>query len=451
MNYERLLLMNKLLRWYFGISLVIRLLAGFACGAVIGLILWKVSVDTGKPIGANVVGYVSPFGTVFVHMLKMAVIPVVFFSLVSGAASLPIAKFGRVGVKTIGWYLLCSLLAAVVGACIALAVNPGGGDGLSKWQEQAGKVEAKAGEIADEVETEGALTKILFNLFQNPFEALASNNFLPVIVFAIMFGLAIRVVIEKEGGKQAERLGRLIETIEACRDAMFKVVDWILEYSPIGVLALTMVNFVTYGSAIGDTYLTVVIGIVLGVVVMVFVVYPVLLALVVRQNPFSIMIRLNEAMVMAFTTRSSAATLPVSIKVAEEQLGVHNELASFSLPLGATINMDGVCVHLPMFAVLAANMFGVELTISGLAVLVITTVLASIGAGGVPGGSLMLLFIILESMGLGAEQVAIVVALALGINPILDMFETMNNVTGDLVCTYAVAHNEGLIDVEGKS
>ena len=149
---------------------------------------------------------------------------------------------------------------------------------------------------------------------------------------------------------------------------------------------------------------------------------------------------------MAFITRSSAATLPVSIKTAQEELKVHSELAGFSLPLGATINMDGVCVHLPMFAVLAANMFGLQLTLSGLLVLVITTVLASIGAGGVPGGSLMLLFIILETMGLTGEQVSLVVALALGINPILDMFETMNNVTGDLVCTFAVAHNEGLVD-----
>ena len=153
---------------------------------------------------------------------------------------------------------------------------------------------------------------------------------------------------------------------------------------------------------------------------------------------------------MAFITRSSAATLPVSIKTAQEELNIHSELAGFSLPLGATINMDGVCVHLPMFAVLAANMFGLQLNLSGLLILVITTVLASIGAGGVPGGSLMLLFIILETMGLTGEQVSVVVALALGINPILDMFETMNNVTGDLVCTFAVAHNEGLVDAESK-
>jgi len=179
---------------------------------------------------------------------------------------------------------------------------------------------------------------------------------------------------------------------------------------------------------------------------MVFIVYPVLLLAVTGRNPLIVLKKIKEAMIMAFITRSSAATLPVSIKTAEEELKVRSELASFSLPLGATINMDGVCVHLPMFAVLAANMFGINLSLGSLVVLVITTVLASIGAGGVPGGSLMLLFIILETMGLTGQQVAVIVALALGINPILDMFETMNNITGDLVCTYAVAHNEGLVD-----
>jgi len=130
----------------------------------------------------------------------------------------------------------------------------------------------------------------------------------------------------------------------------------------------------------------------------------------------------------------------------QEQLNVRVDLTSFALPLGATINMDGVCVHLPMFAVLAANLFGVQLTATSLIILVITTVLASIGAGGVPGGSLMLLFIILEAIGLNSGQVAVIVALATGINPILDMFETANNVTGDMVCTYVVAHSEGMFE-----
>jgi proton glutamate symport protein len=438
--------MKKLLSWYFGVSLIGRIIACLIAGAVIGGALWLASDQAETDVWLKSLDFIEPFGKVFISMLKMIVIPVVFFSLLCGASSLPVSKFGRVGLKTIGWYLLCSLFAAVVGACLALLINPGAGAGLEMWEDMASEVTSKAADLETPAETEGTLVAMLYNMFTNPFKALANDNFLPIIVFSIMFGLAIRVLIETATSKQqTDRLEMLIGFFEACRDAMFKLVDWILEYSPIGVLALTIVNFAKYGPKIVGPYVSVTLGVVCGILVMVFCVYPALLLAVTRQNPFKVLKQIREAMIMAFVSRSSAATLPVSIKVAEEELKIHNELASFSLPLGATINMDGVCVHLPMFAVLAANMFSIELTLSGLAVLVITTVLASIGAGGVPGGSIMLLFIILQTMGLTDQQVATVVALAFGINPILDMFETMNNVTGDLVCTYTVAHNENLI------
>jgi len=441
--------MRRLLDLYLGTSLVWRILAGFLAGSAIGVILWYASIATGRPVAEGVMPYVSPFGTIFVHMLKMIVIPVIFVSLVVGAASLPVGKFGRVGAKTLGWYLLTSLLAAVLGVCLALAISPGAGGELAAWEQMAGALGEQAQEVAP---AEGGLVQVLFNLFKNPFEALASGNFLPIIVFAILFGLAIRVSIEAggkaghDGAHGVARLERLEDLFKAGRDAMFKLVDWILEYSPVGVLALSIMNFGLYGPAIVGPYVRVTLGVVAGILGMVLVVYPVLLGLITRQNPFRVLKRAQEAMIMAFMTRSSAATLPVSIKVATEELRVREELAGFSLPLGATINMDGVCVHLPMFAVLAANMFGIGLTLPGLVILVISTVLASIGAGGVPGGSLMLLFIILGNLGLTPDQTAVIVALALGINPILDMFETMNNITGDLVCTYAVAHTEGLVD-----
>ena len=438
--------MKKLLAWYFSVSLIGRIIACLIAGAVIGGALWLVADRAESDLWLKSLDFIEPFGKVFISMLKMIVIPVVFFSLLCGASSLPVSKFGRVGLKTIGWYLLCSLFAAVVGACLALLINPGAGAGLEMWEDMASEVTDKAADLETAADTKGTLVGMLYNMFTNPFEALATGNFLPIIVFSIMFGLAIRVLIETAPSKQqSDRLEMLIGFFEACRDAMFKLVDWILEYSPIGVLALTIVNFAKYGPKIVGPYISVTLGVVCGILVMVFCVYPALLLAVTRQNPFKVLKRIREAMIMAFVSRSSAATLPVSIKVAEEELRVQNELASFSLPLGATINMDGVCVHLPMFAVLAANMFGIELSIAGLAVLVITTVLASIGAGGVPGGSIMLLFIILQAMDLSDQQVATVVALAFGINPILDMFETMNNVTGDLVCTYTVAHNENLI------
>ncbi len=448
--------MTKLLRWYFKTSLVLRIIVSFILGSLIGAAFWYASQQL--PAGereaslvSRIITIVTPFGQVFVHMLKMIVVPIIFFSLITGASSLPIKRFGRIGLKTILWYLFCSFLAAILGTCVALLVDPGAGTDLEAWQQLVPAEQSQAQELADESAPTGTLSQLLLNLFRNPFEALATGNFLPIIVFAIMFGLAMRVTMEDGDEKTAGRLERLGELLEACRDAMFKLVDWVLEYSPIGVLALTIVNFGLYGPSIVGPYVSVTLGVVLGIMAMIFVVYPTLLWIITRHSPLVALKAMKEPMIMAFITRSSAATLPVSIRTAEEELGIRNELASFSLPLGATINMDGVCVHLPMFAVLAANLFGIHLTLGSLIVLVVTTVLSSIGAGGVPGGSLMLLFLILESMGLNAQQTAVVVALALGINPILDMFETMNNVTGDLVCTYTVATHEGLIDAEAKS
>lgn len=440
--------MKELLRLYFRTPLVARILGGFLIGSAIGILLWWSVGEAARAAEPAWKAYVEPFGAVFVNMLKMIVIPVIFFSLIVGSASLPIKKLGRVGLKVIGWYFFCSFLAAGVGVGLALTINPGSGAGLEGWQTIVGGLEeTQTAELQAKAETEGTFRALLLSMFENPFSALANGRFLPLIVFAIMFGLAIRVLIEaSRDARQVEQLENLLGIVVAARDGMFKLVDWILEYSPIGVLALSIVNFGVYGPAIVGPYISVTLGVIGGIMAMVVVVYSALLIVTTRRNPVHVFSRIQEAMIMAFMTRSSAATLPVSLKVAEEDLKIREELASFSLPLGATINMDGVCIHLPMFAVLAANMFlEVDLSAATLIALVMTTVLASIGAGGVPGGSLMLLFIILETMGLPADKVAVIVALALGINPILDMFETMNNITGDLVCTYVVADNENLL------
>jgi len=443
--------MKKILSWYFKSSLILRIIICLFIGAAIGVIFWYISEKTNSKIPEQITIAISPFGDVLVNMLKMIVVPIIFFSLIVGAASLPIKKFGRVGLKTIGWYIFCSLLAAIVGVAISLTVNPGAGTQLSQWQEKATQFNEEASNMIGKVGTQGTFRELILDMFKNPFEALADGKYLSIIVFSIMFGLAIRICIENsKDEKQIKNLERIEDIFKACRDIMTKVVDWILEYSPIGVLVLSIVNFYSFGPSIARHYVSIMLGIILGILIMVFVVYSILLFVITGQNPLSVFRRIKEAMIMAFTTRSSAATLPVSIKTATEELKIHSELAGFSLPLGATINMDGVCVHLPMFAVLAANLFGIDLTAGKLILLVITTVMASIGAGGVPGGSLMLMLIILETLGLSGQQIIIVVALALGINPILDMFETMNNITGDLVCTYAVAHNEGLLDTESS-
>ena len=420
--------MNKKLVWMIFIAFII--------GLVVGIVLWQTGVDVG-----GYVTWVSPFGNILVSMLKMIVIPVIFLSLISGAASLPTKEFGKIGVKVVIWYFVTSLFAAIVGSFLALAFNPGSGTSHSEW---ASLMSMGSAEIAPA--SAGSLADVFLDMFQNPFKALAQGNFLAIIVFAIAFGIALKIISEKNDVKLQEGAKLFLNIVETCKETVFKMVDWILAYSPIGVFCLTSVNFAQYGSKLFGPYIMLTLGVVIGIIAMVFIVYPIMIAVSTRKNPIKIMMQIREPMLTAFVTRSSAASLPVSLRTAKENLHISDNLSSFALPLGSTVNMDGVCVHLPMFAVLAANMFGADIGFTALLVLVITTVLASVGAGGVPGGSLMLLFIILQNMNLDPGQIAIIVGLALGINPILDMFETMNNVAGDLVCTYCVADMSDMIE-----
>ena len=420
--------MNKKLVWMIFIAFII--------GLVVGIVLWQTGVDVG-----GYVTWVSPFGNILVSMLKMIVIPVIFLSLISGAASLPTKEFGKIGVKVVIWYFVTSLFAAIVGSFLALAFNPGSGTSHSEW---ASLMSMGSAEIAPA--SAGSLADVFLDMFQNPFKALAQGNFLAIIVFAIAFGIALKIISEKNDAKLQEGAKLFLNIVETCKETVFKMVDWILAYSPIGVFCLTSVNFAQYGSKLFGPYIMLTLGVVIGIIAMVFIVYPIMIAVSTRKNPIKIMMQIREPMLTAFVTRSSAASLPVSLRTAKENLHISDNLSSFALPLASTVNMDGVCVHLPMFAVLAANMFGADIGFTALLVLVITTVLASVGAGGVPGGSLMLLFIILQNMNLDPGQIAIIVGLALGINPILDMFETMNNVAGDLVCTYCVADMSDMIE-----
>jgi Na+/H+-dicarboxylate symporter len=421
-------------------NLMLQIFIAFIIGLVVGIILWVSGINISMYLKI-----VSPFGNVLVSMLKMIVVPVIFLSLISGSASLPTGKFGKIGLKVIVWYFVTSLLAAVVGSTLALVFNPGAGASISAWSSLASSNTTEV--VAGTTSASSAIIDVLVGMFKNPFAALANGDFLAIIVFSIAFGLALKFIYDdkKTSDEMRVKIDGVFDLIDVTKEAIFKMVDWILAYTPIGVFALTSCNFANYGSALFGPYVSLTIGVICGVIFMIVVVYSIMLFLFTRKNPFKALKKISDASLTAFVTRSSAATLPVSLKVADEELDVDPALSAFAIPLGATINMDGVCVHLPFFAVLAANMFGIHLGFGGLALLVLTTVLASVGAGGVPGGSLMLLFIILENMGLDTAQTSIIVGLALGINPILDMFETMNNVTGDLVCTYAVAINSDMI------
>ena len=278
--------MGTLLKKYFSISIIYKLFFAFVIGSLVGIFLWYASGTWGLEIEAGLNQYAKPFGKVFVNMLKMIVIPVVFFSLVVGAASLPLSKFGRVGAKVILWYLFTSLLAAFIGVIIALQVNPGKDTKLD-WKKMAVGIKTQQVEkITAQAKERKGIADVFVNMFKNPFESLSNGNFLAMIVFAILFGLASRMVIEKTDKDEIKaRLEQLLEIFKAINDVMFKMVDWILEYAPIGVFALSIVNFGIYGPEIVGPYIQVVGGVILGVLLMIFVIYSLLLFFWGKKNP----------------------------------------------------------------------------------------------------------------------------------------------------------------------
>lgn len=423
---------------YLRIPLIKKLLFGFILGSLVGGSIWYLDSQGTLDGSVWLNQYISPFGTVFIQMLKMVVVPIVFFTLLLGAANLPLSSMGKIGLKLMGFYLLTSLISAVFGVVVALWMNPGSGT-QQQWQAMADKSQT-ANIVSQNQQANGGLSEIMMSMFGNPFESLAQSNFLGMIVFSILIGLGLSAVKEKaEKDSQrdvVEGFDSAVKLLNVLNHALYVVVNWIMEYAPIGVFALSIVNFGLYGPDIVGPYVKVVGGIVLGIFAMIFIAYPVLIKIFSKHSVTLFFKHVKEPMLTAFVTRSSAAALPVSMDTAVNKLDIEKEIASFSLPMGATINMDGVCIHLPMFAILATNLFQIPMGFSELLILVISTVFAAIGTGGVPGGSIMLLFIVLGSLGLSEQQTALVVALALGVNPILDMFETMNNVTGDLMCAY---------------
>ena len=427
-------------------ALIFRIIIGFILGTGIGIGLseWA-KPETVK----SVLTWVSPFGDILVAMLKMAVYPIILFSLIVGAASLPLKKSGKVGGLVLVWYTATSLFATVFGVAMAYLMNPSLANAKTMAAGKMAAATAMAGNSGS-----GSFSTFIVGLFCNPFQSLAEGKFLPIIVFAIAFGLCARFLLDREDAEPNETrvVQLLVDLCDGAQRVSFKIIDCVVLYFPIGVFALSLANFAENGTLLFGPYVRITVCVAVGVLTMIFVIYPLLIGLFCRQNPYKVMLRMREPILTAFVTRSSAATLPVSFKSADE-LGVDRKLSSFSLPMGATINMDGVCVHLPVFVILASNMFGHSLSLVQIATLCLSIMFASVGAGGIPGGSIFLLFMVLDAMGLESAQVAQIVALALGINPILDMFETCCNVTGDNVCTYIVAKKNGMLtssDIQGS-
>lgn len=413
--------------WYFKSNLLMRILIGLVLGAVAGL------------VAGDAILWVAPFGSLFVRLLKMIVMPVILTTLVVGAASISPAELGKVGVKIVIFYLLTSAFAVAMGLLMGNVFKPGLGLELGALGEAAGKALQKP-----------SLTDTLLNIIPtNPFNSLAGGKVLPIIFFAVIFGIGISYLKISKDDRIRNAGETLLKVFDGAAEVMYLIVRWVLQYAPIGVFALIAVVFAKQGTKVVGPLGTVTLACFLGYILHVIIVYGGLMTM----NKLSFMTFLRgakEAMITAFVTRSSSGTLPVTMRCAGENLGVSRNVYSFTLPLGATINMDGTAIYQGVCALFIGFAVGLPLDLTQQLTVILTAVLASIGTAGVPGAGAIMLLLVLNTVGLPIEEgsaVAAAYAMILGIDAILDMGRTCINVTGDMTGTVLVSKSEKLLDM----
>lgn len=388
--------------------------------------------------------WIKPFGTIFINLLKLIAVPLVFASLIKGVASLSdISKLSRIGSRTIALYLFSTVLAVTTGLLIVNTLQPGKYFSEEKRiefkEKYASKTEAKM-DAAAQVKDQGPLQFLVDIVPQNIMQASTSNkNMLQVIFFAILFGIAMIMLPD-------DKTVYVKGFFDGVNDVILQIVDIIMMTTPYGVFALLasliidfsdgdLNNVIELFSALGLYSLAVVTGL----FVMILLVYPIVLRLFTNMNYLDFFKGIMPAQMLAFSTSSSAATLPVTMERCEDHLGISKEITSFVLPLGATINMDGTSLYQAVAAVFIAQAFGIDLSLTQQLTIVLTATLASIGAAAVPGAGLVMLVIVLGAVGMDPEGVALIFA----VDRILDMLRTVVNVTGDATVASVIASSEG--------
>ncbi len=404
-------------------NLTVRILIGMVAGLVLGtLIHLGASPDSWLQIYL-VDGVLDTGGQLFIRSLKVMVVPLVLVSLVCGAASLgSTGRIGPLGAKTLGLYLLTTAIAVSLALVVALIVSPG---------EGAGEVV----KVVYEAKPPPSFKDTLLNIFPtNPVEAMAEGQMLQVIVFALLLGVAI---------SRSGAAGTRIRTaFEAANEVVMSLVKMLILLAPYGVFCLMGKLFATVGfEQIGKLlayFLTVA-----GVLVLHFLLtYSTLLTLLARVNPITYFKKMREPMLVAFSTSSSGATLPVTLRTVEHRVGVKNEVASFVVPLGATINMDGTAIMQGVATVFIAQFYGIDLNATQYLMVVVTATMASIGTAAVPGVGLVMLTMVLAQVGLPVEGIGLII----GVDRLLDMMRTSVNITGDGTVALIVAKSEGRFD-----
>lgn len=409
-------------------------------GLILGLIWGLVSSVTG--FNEFTSEYVRPLGTIFITLLKLIAIPLVLASLVVGVTNLnDTTKLSRMGGKTIALYMVTTVLAIVIGLSVVNIIQPGK---TLPEETRSTLMESYRGNLADrgaeQLEPEGLMDFIVRIVPPNAIESFSDNsNMLQVVFIAVLLGIGLINIPLQKG--QA-----LIEVFDSLNEVVIKIVDLIMKVAPYGVFALMASVIVDLAGddinrafqllmALGWYSVTLLLGLFLHVVL----VYTSLFKIFSKMSIFDFFKAIRPAILLGFSTSSSSATLPVTLERVKKNVGVDEEVASFVLPIGATINMDGTSLYQAVAAVFIAQALGMDLTFAQQLTIVLTATLASIGTAGVPGAGVIMLVIVLQAIQVPVEGIALI----LGVDRILDMFRTIVNVTGDAAIAVAVAHTEG--------
>jgi len=409
------------------LDLPTQILLGLALGAVFGII--------GNRFGWSgwILAYVKPVGTAFIRLISLVVVPLVLASLIVGAASLgDPRKLGRVGLKTIVYYLLTTAFSIALGLLLANSIRPGAGLPESVKNQLlanfGGQLDIAVGRAAERP----SMIETLLNIIPtNPAQSLAEGTMLQIIFFAILVGVAISLT-------PRERTGVFLSFFEGLNDVMIQIVHLVIRLAPYGVFALIAAVVASFGFHILLSLVKYALVTIAGLLILNFF-YPPIVRLFAGIRPSQFLRGIRPAQLIAFSTSSSSATLPVTIQCSTENLGVPLDIASFVLPLGATINMNGTALYQGVSAVFIAQVYGMQLTVVDQLTIVLTATLAAIGTAGAPGVGMLMLVIVLKQVGIPLEGIALI----LGVERILDMFRTAINITGDASAAVVVAASEG--------
>ncbi|GKH60394.1 amino acid transporter [Campylobacter ureolyticus] len=425
--------MKKVFGWYFKANLAYRILGALVIGSIIGMVVPKGVILFGN---TTLLSVIAPFGDLFIRLLKMIIVPIIVASLIMGTSSIEPSKLGRVGGKAVFFYFITTLFAIVIGLACAFVFRPGSGLDLSDASVAVSKT-ANAPSISE----------IFLSIVPtNPISSMANTDVLAIICFCIFFGVGLAFCKESSDERIKNSANTVFNFFDGVSEIMFKMVRWIMEYAPIGVFALMFAVFNKSGAGAFSSLANVTIALYAGLALQVILVYCGI-CLLMKLNPVDFIKKVKDPMLTAFVTRSSNATLPISMDTAEHKMGVPKGVYSFILPVGATVNMNGTTVYLGVCSLFIANACGIDLSMGHYITIVITSILAAIGTAGIPGAGAIMLLLILESIGLKVEgNVAIAYGMILGIDAILDMGRTSMNVVGDVVASIWVAKTEGELD-----